>query len=151
MCLFHVEEKLTKHFHFDLSGQEQAQVQILYFCLMPSICLKLMDSVFFFLKCIYVCLYLSAWCLMVFVAFSGYCPNRGLYSNLWTTQKASSGEGMRETLQKCLTKFYKDLGYLPQLTSKHYTHINQAVSVCCLQHLWWLFGCLYEVTFYPFF
>lgn len=50
---------------------------------------------------------------------------------------------MRETLQKCLTKFYKDLSYLPPKKQ-----INQEVSVCCPQHLWRQFGCLYEVTFY---
>lgn len=144
MCLFHIEEKLTKHFHFDLSGQEQAHIRILNFCPMPSICLKLMDSIFLFSwSASYVCLYLSAWCLMVFVAFCRCCPNRGLYSNIWAAQRATSGEEMREALQKCLTKFYKDLSYLPPKKQ-----INQEVSVCCLQHLWRQFGCLYEVTFY---
>lgn len=72
MCLFHIEEKLAKHFHFDLSGQEQAHIRILYFCPMPSICLKLMDSVFFFFPEVYLMFaYISLhdvwWSLLLFV------------------------------------------------------------------------------------
>lgn len=46
MCWFHIEEKITKHFHFDVFGQEQAQVRIRHFYPMSSICLKLMVSAF---------------------------------------------------------------------------------------------------------
>lgn len=71
MCLFHIEEKLTKHFHFDLSGQEQAHIRILNFCPMPSICLKLMNSVFCFpevhLMFAYISLHDVWWSLLLFV------------------------------------------------------------------------------------
>lgn len=63
-------------------------------------------------------------------------------------QKASYGEGMRDTLQKSLTELYKGLGVesgWPQLTQidnkQYYKNIiaYQAIYKYFIQYLWYLF------------
>lgn len=109
----------------------------------------------------FICLLFSGnWtayvCLSVPIAV---CPlQRALLCVYWVAQKRCHGKGMRDSLQKSLTKFHKEKSHFIDPTwlgiAKITTNRHQAISTCCCQHLWWIFilwdcfqpvGCFQEV------
>lgn len=70
----------------------------------------------------------------------GVCPWQGYFHLFYCkTQKTSHGEGMGDTLQKALTKFYKALSHWLQLTpiANRITKSLFGSNICWIQHLWW--------------
>lgn len=96
-----------KHFPWSNFTKSEARFEFSIFlsqCLaFFSVCILLYDSESMpalILSCLFLCLYLY---LCVFVCYF----KRDLHFNSLTSQKALLREGLRDTLQKTLTEFYK--------------------------------------------